>query len=404
MRRFRSAIVGIVVGGSLATTYPALAQKKYDTGATDTEVKFGQTMPYSGPVSNFSAIGKAEVAYFAMINDKGGINGRKINLISLDDGFSPPKALQQTRRLVEELGVLAIVSTVGSPQNLAIQNYLTEQKVPQLFAGSAGSRWGDYKHFPGSIGWQPSATVEATTYVNYVLSQNPNPKIGVLYANDDGGRDYYNATRMALGDRADKLIVAARSYKSSDPSVDAQVLGLKAADADVFLNFGTPKFAAQAIRKAYDIDWHPLQVVYNASISITGVLQPAGLEKSVGLISGAYMKDPNDPQWQNDPGVKDYKAWVDKYYKGADPGDSLNVHGYSLAGTLAYVIAQCGDDLTRANLLTQAINIKGLSLPMLIPGIEVSTSPTNYYPIRAQRMQRFDGARWVPFGPIIKVD
>jgi ABC-type branched-subunit amino acid transport system substrate-binding protein len=396
--RLTSAVFVLGLAASIGGT--AWAQKQYSPGASDTEIKIGQSSPLSGPVSAFSAITKAEVAYIAMVNQKGGVNGRKVNLISLDDSYSPPKALQETRRLVEEDNVLAIFSTVGTPPNLAIQDYLTEQKVPQLFVGSGATRWGDPKKFPWTIGWQPSYTIEAKIYVDYVLSQKPNAKIAVLYANDDSGKDYFNGVKTALGSHAD-MIVASRSYETSDPSVDPQVIALQASNADVFLNLATPKFTAQAIRKAYDLDWHPLEIIYNASVSIAGVLTPAGLEKSVGLVSGAYLKDPNDKQWEGDPGVQAYRAWMAEFYKDADPGNILNVYGYSIAQTLVHVLEKCGDDLTRENLVKQATSIRDLQLPMLVPGIKINTSPDDYFPIKAQRLQRFDGKQWVPFGEVV---
>lgn len=401
MSFFVRGSLSAIVCLSLGISAPALAQKKYGPGVTDTEIKLGQSMPYSGPISAFSVIGKAETAYLTMINEKGGVNGRKINLISLDDGFSPPKALQQTRRFVEDEGVLANFSTVGAPQNVAIQGYLVEKQVPQLFVATGSSRWGDYANFPQTIGWQPAFSTEARLYVEYVLAEKPNAKFALLHQNDDGGRDYLAGVRRALGDKADTSLVSVRSYETSDATVDSHIIAFKASGADVFLNFSAPKFAAQAIRKAYDSGWYPLQIVYNASTSVTGVLEPAGLEKSVGLVSGAYLKSATDGQWAGDEGVNSYKAWMKAYYTDADVGDILNVYGYSLAQTLVYVLEQCGDDLTRENLVKQATNIKNLQLPMLVPGIKISTSPTDYFPIKAQRMQKFDGKQWVPFGAII---
>lgn len=386
--------------GALA---PALLAIAGPARAAD-EIKLGQTMPYSGPVSAFGAIGKAEAAYVASVNAKGGVNGRKINLISLDDSFTPPKALQQTRRLVESDGVLAIVSTVGSLNNLAIQKYLVEQKVPQLFVASGGTRWGDHRNFPGSIGWQPSYATQMKGYVDHALAQVKEPRIGILYSNDDAGRDMYASVKAALGADADKIIAAARSYEGTDPTVDSYVIALKASGANVFMNFGTPKFAAQAIRKAYDIDWRPLQFVEAGSVSLTGVLQPAGLDKSVGLVTGAYLKDPTNPEYENDPEVKSYREWMAGFYRDADPGDILNVYGYSVAQTLVHVLEKAGDDLSRENLLKQAASISNLRLPMLVPGLTVNTAPDNYFPIKGQRLQRFDGKRWVPFGSVIIAD
>jgi branched-chain amino acid transport system substrate-binding protein len=394
---------GLLASIAIAACLPgqAFAQKQYGPGVSDTEIKLGQTMPFSGPVSAFAAIGKAELAYFAMVNAQGGINGRKINLISLDDGFSPPKSLQQTRRLVESENVLAILSPVGTATNATIQEYLADQKVPHLFVASGASRWGDYEAFPWTMGWQPSNKTQMKAFVDYALSQKPDAKIAVLFANDESGRDMYGKIKAALGAKADRHIVAAKSYETTDPSVDNQVIALKASGADVFFNVGTPKFTAQAIRKAYDIDWHPLQMIEAGSAAISAVLQPAGLEKSDGLVSSAYSKDPNDPQWADNAGVKAYKEWLATYHKDADPGDLQNVYGYSVAQTFAHVLKNCGDNLTRENLVKQAANIQNLKLDMLLEGITVNTGPNDYYPIKGVRLQRFDGTKWIPFGSIV---
>jgi branched-chain amino acid transport system substrate-binding protein len=385
----------------LTTPGAASAQKKYGPGVSDTEIKIGSTAPLSGPVSAFSAIGLAAAGYFKKINDDGGINGRQINLLLMDDGFSPPRTVEQVRKLVEQDQVLAIFGLVGTGTNTVVQKYLAAQKVPQLFAATGATKWGDPQNFPGTIGWQPSYQSEAKAYVDYALAQRPNAKIAVLYPNDDSGKDYLAGIKRALGARAGSVIVSEISYESSDPNVDSQVVSFKSSGADVFMNMATPRTAAQAIRKAYDIEWKPLQFVINASASVGAVLEPAGLERSVGLVSSAYLKDPTEAQWVNDPGYKDWAAWMAKYYPQGNTKDILAVYGYSIAQTLAYVIKQCGDDLTRENLLKHATAIKGLQLPMVQPGVTVNTSPTDYFPIKQQRMKRFDGKEWILFGDLV---
>ena len=392
----------LVVGFAtlLLTALPASAQKKYDTGATDTEIKIGQTMPYSGPASAYGTIGRAEVAYFQMINDQGGINGRKINLISLDDGYSPPKAVEQTRRLVEQDQVLAIFQSLGTPSNTAIQRYLNAQKVPQLLVATGATKWGDPKNFPWTMGWQPSYHHESVIYAKYILQNKPQAKIAVLYQNDDYGKDYLNSLRAGLG-ASSKLIVKESSYEVTDPSVDSQIVTLQSTGADTFFIFATPKFAAQAIRKTFDIGWRPLQFVNNVSASVGSVLQPAGLDKSEGLISAAYLKDPTDPQWSKDKGFKDWVDWMKKYYPQGDLSDIFNVFGYTVAQTMVQVLQQCGDDLTRENIMRQAANLKSFEAPMLLPGVKINTSATDFYPIEQMQMARFDGKRWVLFGEVL---
>jgi len=392
----------LVVGFAtlLLTALPAGAQKKYDVGATDTEIKIGQTMPYSGPASAYGTIGRAEVAYFQMINDQGGINGRKINLISLDDGYSPPKAVEQTRRLVEQDQVLAIFQSLGTPSNTAIQRYLNAQKVPQLLVATGATKWGDPKNFPWTMGWQPSYHHESVIYAKYILQNKPQAKIAVLYQNDDYGKDYLNSLRAGLG-ASSKLIVKESSYEVTDPSVDSQIVTLQSTGADTFFIFATPKFAAQAIRKTFDIGWRPLQFVNNVSASVGSVLQPAGLDKSEGLISAAYLKDPTDPQWSKDKGFKDWVDWMKKYYPQGDLSDIFNVFGYTVAQTMVQVLQQCGDDLTRENIMRQAANLKSFEAPMLLPGVKINTSATDFYPIEQMQMARFDGKRWVLFGEVL---
>jgi branched-chain amino acid transport system substrate-binding protein len=384
----------------LLTAIPAVAQKKYDVGATDTEIKIGQTMPYSGPASAYGTIGRAEAAYFQMINDQGGVNGRKITLISLDDGYSPPKTVEQIRRLVEQDQVLMIYQSLGTPSNTAIQRYLNAQKVPQVFVATGATKWGDPKNYPWTIGWQPSYHAESLIYARYLLQTKPDAKIAVLYQNDDYGKDYLNSLRAGLSAKS-KSILKEVSYEVTDASVDSQIVTLQASGADTFFIFATPKFAAQAIRKTYDIGWHPLQFVNNVSNSVGTVLQPAGPEKAEGLISSFYLKEPTDPQWLKDKGYKDWVEWMKKYYSQGDLADLGNVYGYTVAQTLVQVLQQCGDDLTRENIMRQAANLKNLELPMLLPGVKLNTSAADFYPLEQMQLARFDGKRWVLFGEVL---
>ena len=380
---------------------PVLAEKKYDPGATDTEIKIGQTMPYSGPLSAYATIGRSETAYFKMINDQGGINGRKIVFISVDDAFSPPKTVEQIRRLVEQEEVLFIFQSLGTAPNTAIQKYLNAKKMPQLFVATGATKWGDPQNFPWTMGWQPNYQTEAHIYAKYLLQNKPGAKIAVLFQNDDYGKDYLKGIHDGLGSQADRLIVKEVSYEVTDPTVDSQIVTLQASGADTFFIFATPKFAAQAIRKAYDIGWRPMTFINNVSASVATVLQPAGLEKSVGLITALYLKDPTDPQWENDPPMKNWLAWMKKYYPEGDVKDVNNVYGYALGQTLVQVLKQCGDDLTRQNIMTQAANLKNFEVSVLLPGIRINTSPTDFYPIEQVQLARFDGKRWVLFGEMI---
>jgi branched-chain amino acid transport system substrate-binding protein len=379
----------------------ALAEKKYGPGASDTEIKIGQTMPYSGPASAYGTIGKVEAAYFAKINEEGGINGRKINLISLDDGYSPPRTVEQIRKLVEEEEVLFTFQTLGTPPNTAIHKYMNAKKVPQLFVATGATKWGDPEHFPWTMGWQPTYQHESHIYAKYLLKNKPNAKVGVLYQNDDYGKDYLKGFKDGLGDKAASMIAAEVSYEVTDPSVDTQIVTLQASGADTFFNITTPKFAAQAIRKSYDIGWRPLHLLNVVSNSVSAVLQPAGLEKSVGLISINYGKDPTDPAWRDDKGVKDYFAFMKKHYPDGNPIDANNAFGYSVSQTLVQVLKQCGDDLTRENVMRQAANLKDVELPMLLPGIKLNTSATDFYPIEQAQLVRFDGKTWVRFGELM---
>jgi branched-chain amino acid transport system substrate-binding protein len=377
----------------------ALAQKKYDPGASDTEIKIGQTMPYSGPASAYGTIGKVEAAYFRKINEEGGINGRKINFQSVDDGYSPPKTVEMVRRLVEQDEVLLVFQPLGTAANSAIHKYMNAKKVPQLFVATGASKWDDPKGNPWTMGWQPNYQTEARIYAQHILRTQPNAKIGVLYQNDDYGKDYLKGFKEGLGAKA-SLIVAEVTYEVSDPTVDSQIVQLQASGANVFFNIATPKFAAQAIRKAYDIGWKPVQYVNNVSVSVASVLTPAGLEKSVGLISAAYLKDPTDKQWENDAAMKEWTAFMKKYYPEGSLTDSSNVYGYAAAQTLVQVLRQCGDNLTRENVMKQAANLKNLEIGTLLPGIRVDTGPTDYAPISAVVMMKFDGKQWVLFGEV----
>ncbi len=385
---------------ALAFAGPAMAQKKYDSGASDTEIKIGQTMPYSGPGSAYGTIGRAQSAYFQMINDQGGVNGRRITLISLDDAYTPPKTVEQIRRLVEDDGVLLIFQSLGTAANTAIQKYLNARKVPQLFVATGATKWGDPQNFPWTMGWQPNYQSEGRIYAKYVLQHKPNAKVGVLYQNDDYGKDYLKGLKEGLGSKA-ALIVKEVSYEASDPTVESQIITLQASGADAFFIFAIPKFAAQAIRKSYDIGWRPLAFVNNVSSSVASVLEPAGLDRSTGLITALYLKDPTDSQWQKEKAFKDWVDWMKKYYPQGDLTDINNVYGYSAAQTLVQVLRQCGDELTREAVMREAANLQNLELPMFLPGIKVNTSATDFYPVEQMRLARFDGKRWALFGEVI---
>jgi branched-chain amino acid transport system substrate-binding protein len=382
------------------TSGTALAEKKYDTGASDTEIKIGNIMPYSGPASAYGVIGKTEAAYFNMINAEGGINGRKITFISYDDAYTPSKAVEQVRRLVESDGVLVLFNPLGTPSNAAIRKYLNEKKVPQLFVASGASKWNDPQNFPWTMGWQPSYQSEARIYAKYILKEKPDAKIGVLYQNDDFGKDYLKGLTDALGAKA-SMIVAQESYETDEPSVDGHIVKLKAAGADVFISITTPKFAAQAIKKLAEMDWHPLHIVSNVSASVGGVIKPAGFENSQGILSAAYAKDGADPQWDNDPGMKAFYAFLAKYYPDGNRLDGSTVYGYGVAQTLVQVLKQCGDDLTRANVMKQAASLNAFAPDTLLPGITINTSPTDFAPIKQLQMMRFKGEKWELFGDIM---
>jgi branched-chain amino acid transport system substrate-binding protein len=390
-----SALALLVMSGNVAT-----AQKTYDTGASDTEIRIGNIMPYSGPASAYGTIGKTEAAYFRMVNESGGVRGRKIKFISYDDGYSPPKTVEQARKLVESDEVLLIFNSLGTATNSAIRTYMNEKKVPQLFVASGASKWNDPKQFPWTMGWQPSYRDEARVYAKYIMKQKPDAKVGVLYQNDDFGKDYLKGLKDAFGDKA-SMIVAEESYETSEPTVDDHIVKLKAAGADTFISITTPKFAAQAIKKVAEIGWKPLQFVANVSASVGGVMQPAGFENTQGILSASYLKDGADPQWNNDPGMLKLGAFLAKYYPGGNKLDGAIEFGYAAAQTMVKVLEMCGDDLTRANVMKQAASLKGYAPDTLLPGITINTSATDFAPIKQLQLMRFKGESWELFGEII---
>ncbi len=387
-----------LLAGALASG--AHAQKKYDPGATDTEIKVGNIMPYSGPASAYATIGKTEAAYFSKLNSEGGINGRKVDFISYDDGYSPPKAVEQARKLVESDEVLLIFNSLGTPSNSAIQKYMNAKKVPQLFVSTGAAKWNDPKNFPWTMGWQPNYQTEARIYAAYILKTYPGKTIGVLYQNDDFGKDYVTGLREGLGDQANKLILIESSYETSAPTVDSQVVQIKGANPDIFVNIATPKFAAQAIKKIGELDWHPVHFLTNVSASIGGVMKPAGYENDQGILSTAYLKDPKDPEWQKDPAMVEWRAFMTKWYPEGDQDDASTVFGYGVAKGLEQVLRQCGDDLTRENVMKQAANLN-FEIGIYLPGTRIKTSPTDFAPIEQLQMERFKGEAWDRFGPVM---
>ncbi len=391
-------IILALAAASLTLAAPAIAQKKYDDGASDTEIKLGQTMPYSGPVSSYGTMGRTQAGYWKMINEQGGINGRKVTLISLDDNYNPAKTLEATRRLVEQDEVLAIVGSLGTPTNSAIHNYLNQKKVPHLFVNTGAGKWNDPKRFPWTMGWAPTYPLEGRVFAEHILRTNPNAKIAILYQNDDFGKDYVNGVRARLGDKANSMIVAQVSYEATDATIDSQVVSLKASGADVLINACAPKFASQTIRKVYELGWKPAQYVTTVSSTVGTVLKPAGLEKAVGVMTTQYLKDATDKQWDNDAGMLEYRAFMKKYHPEGDPGDPFNVQAFASAQTMAHVLRQSGDNLTRENLRRVAANIKDLRHETVLPGILISTTPDDYGPLSTVVMSRFDGNRWVLFG------
>jgi branched-chain amino acid transport system substrate-binding protein len=403
MIRLRFAALSAAAIFSVAFADSAFAQKKYDTGATDTEIKIGNIMPYSGPASSYGLIGKTEEAYFRMVNDQGGINGRKINFITYDDGYSPPKAVEQARKLVESDEVLVVFNPLGTPSNSAIQKYLNSKKVPQLFVATGATKWNDPKNFPWTMGWQPSYQSEAQIYAKYIVKEKPDAKIAVLYQNDDFGKDYLKGLKDGLGARG-SMIVTEESYETTEPTVDSHIVKIKSTGADVFISITTPKFAAQAIKKLAELEWKPMHIVANVSASVGSVLQPAGFANSQGLLSASYAKDGADPQWNDDPGMKKWSAFIDKYMPGANRSDGNLVYGYGVAQTLVETLRLCGDDLTRANVMKQAASLKDFPTDTLLPGVKINTSATDFAPLSQLQMMRFKGEKWELFGDIISGD
>ena len=401
--KFKMSRRAFVAGASTVAAFPAPAafsQKKYDDGASDTEIKIGNTNPYSGPASSYGAIGKTIDAYWKAVNAAGGINGRKINFISYDDSYSPPKTVEMARKLVEQDEVLFVFQTLGTPSNTAIHKYMNMKKVPQLHVATGATKWDDPKNFPWTMGWQPNYQSEAKVYAQHILKTKPNAKIAVLYQNDDYGKDYLKGFHDGLGDKQG-MIVKEVSYEVSDPTVDSQIVQLQASGADVFFNITTPKFAAMAIRKAYDIGWKPTQYLNNVSIGIKSVLEPAGLEKSNGLITLGYLKEPTDKQFEKDAAIVKWREFMTKYYPDGSLIDNLNVYGYSVGETIAQVLRQCGDNLTRENVMKQAASMRGFRVETLLPGVMISTSSDDFAPIEAGQLQRFDGKEWVRFGDVV---
>ena len=389
------ALAALVIG-----TAPALAQKQYGPGATDTEIKIGTTTPYSGPASAYSAGAVSMAAYFAMVNDQGGVNGRKINFIGLDDAYSPPKTVEQIRRLIESDEVLFLVNPVGTATNMAVLKYINQKQVPHLFVGSGATVFNDPGRFPWTMSWTPHYASEGEIYARYVLSVKPDAKVAILSQNDDLGRDYLMGFKRGLGDKASTMIVASLTYNTSDPTIDSQIVSLKASGANALLIAAVPKFTAQAIRKAHDIDWHPLKFVVGVGSSIAGAIRPAGFEAAKGVISAAYQKDPADPQWKDDPAMKAWNAWMDTYNPRVDKSDYYAPYGYNIGFAVVQILRQCGDDLTRANIMRQASNLD-MELPLLLPGIRLMTSPSDLRPIKQMRLVRFDGERYVLFSDVL---
>jgi len=399
LRAFSTAMILLA-----ASQGSAVAQKNYDTGATDTEIKIGNIMPYSGPLSAYGVIALTEAAYFRKINAEGGINGRKINFISYDDSFSPPKTVEQARKLLESDEVLFIFQSLGTVTNAAIQKYMNTRKVPQLFVATGAARWNDPQNFPWTMGWQPNYRDEARIYAKYILKQKPDAKIAVLYQNDDFGKDYLKGLKEILGDRAASMIVAEDAYDVAEPTIDSHIVKMKSLNADVFVDVTTPKFAAQAIRKTAEIGWKPLHILSNVSVSVGVVMKPAGIEAAQGIISSAYIKDPTDPHWKNDRGIKAWNEFLDKYYPDANRADSAVIYAYAVAQTMEYVLKACGNDLTRENVMKQAANMRDLELDLLLPGIKINTSKSDFAPISQVQMMKFEGETWERFGEIIDAD
>ncbi|HEY0182785.1 MAG TPA: ABC transporter substrate-binding protein [Rhodopila sp.] len=396
----RRALLGTAGAAGIIPAAPAILRAAETPGVTDTEIRLGNTMPYSGPTSAYGTIGKAMAAMFRMLNDEGGFAGRKINFISYDDGYSPPKTVEQTRRLIEQDKVAALFAPLGTAMNSATVRYVNQKQVPQLFLATGADKWGDYGEHPWTIGWQPSYVTESQVYAKYILAQRPDAKIGVLYQNDDFGKDYLHGVRDVLRDRYERQVVSA-SYESTDATIDSQLVSLQAAGVNVLMTVASPKFAAQSIRKVAGMNWKPLHVLSGVSVSVGAVMLPAGPENGIGIISSAYLKDPTDPRWENDAGMKTWRAFMAKYYPEGDVKDAGNVSGFGLTYTMAAVLRQCGDDLSRENMLKQATSLHDLENPVLLPGIKINTSGTNYRPIRQLQLMRWTGKTWDLFGDII---
>src|SRR5437868_2496532 len=387
-----------------ASSSGALAQKKYDTGATDTEIKIGNIMPYSGPASAYGVIGKTEQAYFNKINAEGGINGRKINFISYDDAYSPPKTVEQARKLVESDEVLFIFNSLGTPPNSAIHKYTNSKKVPQLFVATGATKWNDRKDFPWTMGWQPNYQSETQIYAKWLLKNKPDAKIAVMYQNDDYGKDYLKGLKDGLGAKAASMIVIEESFETSEPTIDNHIVKMKSTNADIFINISTPKFAAQAIKKLAEIQWKPMHFLNNVSASVGAVIKPAGYENSQDIISAAYLKDASDKQWDDDPGMKEFYAFMNKDFPEGNKLDGSVVVGYGVAQTLVQVLQMCGDNLTRENVMKQAANLKDFRTEVLLPGIKINTSPTDFAPISSLQLMKFKGEKWELFGDVISAD
>ena len=400
--RFRTAVAMALLVWSMMPA-SAHAEKKYGPGVTDTEIKIGNTMPYSGPVSVYGTMGRAEAAYFRMINDRGGVNGRKITFISLDDAYSPPRTLEHTRKLVEHDNVLLVFSGFGTATSSAVHKYLNDRKVPQLFLISGASKWGDPTHFPWTMGWQPTYHDEGRVFARYLLKTRPTARIGVLYQKDDYGKDYVNGFRQGLGAKASAMIVKEVTYEVTDPTIESQIVALRASGADVFFDVSLAKFAAQAIRKSDDLGWRPLHLLNSIATGISSVLKPAGLERSTGIVSVLYAKDPMDPQIKTDKGYQDWLTWMTKYYPEGDRTDPANVTAYNLAMTLVRLLEQCREDLTRENIIAQAANLN-FELPLLLPGVRVTTGPAQFFPIRTLQLRRFNGSNWERLGGLVTAE
>jgi branched-chain amino acid transport system substrate-binding protein len=396
----RRNMVGGAVAVLAAPSFARLARAEQAPGITVSEIKFGNTYPYSGPASGYATNGKAEAAYFRMINEQGGINGRKLNFLSYDDTGSPPKTVEQTRRLIEQDGVAFLFNPLGTPTNTAIVKYVNQKKVPHLFLATGADKWGDYKEHPWTIGWQPSYRVEAQIYAKYIQRTKPNARIGIIYQNDDFGKDYIAGVKDVMGDAIKNVMTV--SYELTDPTVDSQLVSLKAAGIDTLVSGVSIKFGALVIRKVSELDWHPLHLMSNVSVSVGGVMIPAGVERGIGVVSSSYLKDPTDPAWEGDADMRTWLAFMAKYYPEGDLKDSGNVYGYGLSQTIVHVLQACGDDLSRENIMRQALSLNHLQNPILLPGITQTTSPTNYRPLRQLQMMRWNGKTWDRFGDLIE--